>query len=72
MKVKMNTTMAGPDGVVLAGKSVEVDEEFGAELVKGGYAVSLDGKRKVKEVEPEESDEEKAVLPGAPEKRVKK
>ncbi len=42
MRVKMRTTIAGPDLSANAGDVVEVSGKFGQELVKGGYAEALD------------------------------
>ena len=39
MKVRLLTVMAGPNGVVRIGDVVDVADELGAALVKGGYAV---------------------------------
>jgi len=38
MKVRMQATMAGPDGVVQSGRVIEVSAEMAATLVEGGYA----------------------------------
>lgn len=38
MKVKLQHTMAGPGGTHMAGSVIEVSDEQGAELLKGGYA----------------------------------
>jgi len=39
MDVIMKTIMAGPGGVVLPGKTVEVSDDIGTALVKGLFAV---------------------------------
>lgn len=38
MRVKMKTTSAGPNGTVLAGATIDVDEQVAVDLVGGGYA----------------------------------
>lgn len=43
MKIKMQTTSAGPDGVRLAGREYDVPEAEAADLLNGGYAVPADG-----------------------------
>lgn len=42
MKVKFNTTAAGPDGNWHQGETYEVKDQFGWQLVKGGYATRVD------------------------------
>ena len=41
MQIKMKTTAAGPDGVLLAGHSYTVVESFGKGLCDGGYAEDI-------------------------------
>ncbi len=41
MRVKMITTMAGPEVSALAGHEVELDNETATSLIKGGYAQPL-------------------------------
>ena len=53
MRVKMRTTMAGPHGVILAGKQGEVPDEQGKALVAAGYA------ERVEAPPPEEKKAEK-------------
>jgi hypothetical protein len=53
VKVRMLTTMAGPDGVTLAGNVVTLVDEFAMALIGGGYAELL---------EPEETAPETAEL----------
>lgn len=43
MKLKMITTMAGPDGCVNAGDVADIDPTLADALIAGGYAVALDG-----------------------------
>jgi hypothetical protein len=38
MLIKMRTTMAGPDGVVLAGQTADVPEKKAVALVGAGFA----------------------------------
>ncbi len=38
MRVRMITTMAGPEVSALAGQEVELDNETAVPLIKGGYA----------------------------------
>ncbi len=38
MRVRMITTMAGPEASAPAGHEVELDNETAASLIKGGYA----------------------------------
>lgn len=42
MKIKFATTAAGPQGSFIAGSVHDVSADFGASLVAGGYAVSLE------------------------------
>lgn len=42
MRVKMKTTMCGPDGTVQAGAVADVDEVKAAALIEGGFADALD------------------------------
>jgi hypothetical protein len=42
MQVKMQTLMAGPDGVFEAGKVADLPEEQALELVANGYAVLME------------------------------
>lgn len=48
MKVRMRTTMAGPDGVVQAGRIAEVSRRKGEGLIKAGYAEELKVEPKAK------------------------
>ena len=41
MKVKMKTTMAGPNGSVEAGQIIEVETKEAISLIKGGYATEI-------------------------------
>ena len=38
MKIKMRTTASGPEGVLMAGKVVDVTQEVAKRYVEGGYA----------------------------------
>ena len=42
MKIKMNTLLAGPAGILEAGKTYDVDPIQGQQLVAGGFAISLE------------------------------
>jgi hypothetical protein len=42
MKVKMITTMAGPDGGAMPKQTIEVDPAKAKELVEGGFATYVD------------------------------
>jgi hypothetical protein len=42
MKVKLRTIMAGPDGTADAGSVLELDDDFAKELIKAGFAESLE------------------------------
>lgn len=71
MKIKMLTTMAGPEGVSQEGAIVEKDEESARALIKGGYAVAVDDARPAAEktaaAGPRASGAETATAPDAPE-----
>ncbi len=41
MKVKLLTTMAGPEGVILAGQIADLDDARARELIAGGYAEAV-------------------------------
>lgn len=41
MRVQMRQTMAGPQGVTLAGQQVDVPDPLGRQLIAGGYAVAV-------------------------------
>ena len=41
MRIRMRTTAAGPDLVLMAGMEAEVSDDFGMALVQGGYAEDL-------------------------------
>lgn len=61
MKVKLLTTMAGPEMVARAGWEVEVPDDLGQILVDWGYAVQVSRPVESTAVEPPEQ----AVLPAA-------
>ena len=42
MKIKMKTTMAGPDGIATVGSVVELSDDQAKDLIAGGYAVSME------------------------------
>ena len=42
MKIKHVSRMAGPDGVFHPGTIREIDDETGAQLIAGGYAVNVE------------------------------
>ena len=44
MKVRFKSLCAGPDGVFRVGQEAEVKEEFGLQLVSGGYADAIGAK----------------------------
>ena len=46
MKVRMRTTMAGPAGVVQAGRIASVSRKRAKELIDGGYAEPYSGPEK--------------------------
>ncbi len=63
MKVKLLTTMAGPEGTVLAGQIADLDDARARELIAGGYAEAV---AEAKFAAPEKATrepEETAVLP---------
>jgi len=64
-KVKLLTTMAGPEGCFVPGQVIDVDEKKAKELISGGYAEAVEEKT----VKPAEA-EAAAIEP--PEKAVKK
>jgi hypothetical protein len=41
MKITMRTLSAGPQGVLDAGKTYNVDDKFARDLITGGYAVPV-------------------------------
>lgn len=43
MKVRMKSTSAGPGGTMLPGSTVEVDNQTGIDLVRGGFAEMIGG-----------------------------
>ena len=51
MKVKLYTTMAGPDGTHMAGSVVDMGDEQAQALIDGGYAVEVDAEGKPIEAE---------------------
>ena len=70
MRVRVKNTMAGPGGVIMAGKEGEVDDALGKALIKNGYAVRVDElSEKKKEPEPIETATnepgENAMMPQA-------
>lgn len=62
MFVKMLTTMAGVDGVVLAGQETDLPEKKAVELVAGGYAVYCNKTTVVDVVPAKEAAIEAAVI----------
>lgn len=66
MKIKMLTVARGADISLDMGKEYDLEKEFANELIKGGYAVSLEpkaetkgkGKGKAQAVETPEGNEE--------------
>lgn len=54
MRIKMITTMAGPDGVRQAGKVYEVENELAATLLKGGFAEPVPERKQTAEIKPKE------------------
>lgn len=41
MKIRMRTTAAGPDMLLMAGMEAEVSDDIGTSMVQGGYAEDL-------------------------------
>lgn len=77
MKIKMLKTSAGPQGVMMAGRTYpDVPEDEAKALVEAGAAVSLEPKEKPKAPGPEtasvEPAQEKAVKPKAKPKKKSK
>jgi uncharacterized Zn finger protein len=74
MKIKMLTLSAGPEGVLEAGKSYDVDKKFGQALIEGRYAVVATIISKAAAAEKPEMPEnpmiETTEAPAAPEKAV--
>lgn len=62
MRIQMITTMAGPDGVVMAGKKIDLPKDKADELVAGGYAIELE----TPVVAPAAMDEPQADVPAEP------
>ena len=60
MRVRMITTMAGPDVSALAGQEVELDNETAVPLIKGGYAQPVKAPIETAAIE----QPEKAARPG--------
>lgn len=62
MKIQLKAALQGPESTIPAGTSVEVDNEFGKNLVDGGFAIAIEtddsvidlrsGKRSSKRAEP--------------------
>lgn len=50
MKIRMNTLLAGPAGILEAGKIYDVDPDQANQLVTGGYAVLLEKPARVVEI----------------------
>lgn len=68
MKIRMNSTAAGPNGVMYAGKDYQVSDAMGKALVEGGYARSLgpppDRKAAVSETADKEAPEAASIPHG--------
>jgi len=62
MRVRMKTTMAGPQGCARPGDEREFDQATGEALVRGGYAELLDGSLSV-----QNPSAETTAAPGPPE-----
>lgn len=57
MKIRMRTTAAGPDMLLMAGTEAEVPDDVGTAMVQGGYAEDL----APGEVAPEPETEKKRI-----------
>ena len=51
MRIKMLTTMAGPDGSANAGQVIDMDDERAVALLEGGYAEAVKAEVETVEVE---------------------
>jgi len=80
MRIRMRTTMAGPDGVVLVGKEVELPKKKAEGLIEAGYAeqvVEAPAPKKEEAKKPEAKETataepaENAMAPPARRRRVK-
>lgn len=60
MKVTMNTTAAGPTGILHLGKTYSVPDEFGKALVDGKFALAAEPTEKVVEIQKPEEPAAKA------------
>ncbi len=58
MKIKMKTCMAGPQGIAYPEEEMEIEDERGMELIKGGYAVALQHIKKPPKIEEPPKNEE--------------
>ena len=63
MKIKMNTLLAGPAGVMEAGKIYDVDPDKAHQLVAGGYAILLEQPAKKSPVPVEPAPVIEAAVP---------
>jgi len=67
MRVRMRTTMAGPERTVIAGKVADLPDAEARDLIKGGYAEAVG-----KAAAPERPKPETAAAPGPEESAVSK
>jgi len=72
MKIRMKTTMAGPDGVVGIGKIADFDPEKARQLVDAGYAEWVDKPERIPETAAIEPAVEKAIKPPARKRKKSK
>lgn len=63
MRIKMRSTMAGPDGVLLAGHIGEVEDAKGAALIAAGYAEAVESTEVIKEKPKQEPQETATAEP---------
>lgn len=75
MKIRMNTTAAGPSGVLRAGKVADVPDEQAKAFIQGGYAVPIGAAaepEKQAQQAPTEPEQEPAAPACEPEKKPAK
>ncbi len=63
MKVKLLTTMAGPEGVILAGQIADLDDARARELIARGYAEAVAEAKLAAPEKATREPEEKAIRP---------